>query len=71
MTFDPTQFRELYPWQGRMLDVGGGVRMHYLDKGTGEPLIMLHGNPTWSFFWRHLVQGLSPRHPVPVPAHDP
>lgn len=69
MTFDPTQFRELYPWQGRMLDVGGGVRMHYLDTGTGEPLVMLHGNPTWSFFWRHLVQGLSPRHRVIVPDH--
>src|SRR6185436_8395698 len=60
VTFDVTPFRDLYPWTGAMLDVGGGVRMHYLDEGPrdGEPLVMLHGNPTWSFFWRHLVAGL-------------
>ena len=75
MTFDVTPFRSLYPWEGGMLDVGGGVRMHYLDEGpdernpTAEPLVMLHGNPTWSFFWRHLVAGLSPTHRVIVPDH--
>lgn len=35
MTFDVTPFRSLYPWEGHYLDVGGGVRMHYLDEGAG------------------------------------
>jgi pimeloyl-ACP methyl ester carboxylesterase len=68
-TFDITPFRALYPWEGRQVDVGGGVRMHYLDEGAGEPLVMLHGNPTWSFYWRHLVSGLSSSYRTIVPDH--
>lgn len=30
--------------------------MHYVDEGDGAPLLMVHGNPTWSFYWRRLVQ---------------
>ncbi|MEX2381328.1 MAG: alpha/beta fold hydrolase [Opitutales bacterium] len=33
--------------------------MHYLDEGSGEPILMLHGNPTWSFYYRNLVKDLS------------
>lgn len=69
MTFDIAPYRSLYPWQGHHLDVGGGVRMHYLDEGAGEPLVMLHGNPTWSFYWRHLVKGLSGSYRTIVPDH--
>ena len=35
-----------------------GISLHYLDEGKGDPVIMLHGNPTWSFFYRNLVLGL-------------
>lgn len=69
VTFDVTPLRAEYPWEGSWLDVGGGVRMHYLDEGSGDPLVMLHGNPTWSFYWRRLVAGLSPTHRVIVPDH--
>ena len=69
VTFDIAPYRELYPWQGQHLDVGNGVRMHYLDEGRGEPLVMLHGNPTWSFYWRNLVKGLSGTHRTIVPDH--
>jgi len=68
-TFDPAPFRSLYPWEGKRLDVGGGVRLHYLDEGRGEPLVMLHGNPTWSFHYRHLIHGLSGRYRTIVPDH--
>ncbi len=68
-TIDLAPFRALYPWDGKRLDVGKGVRMHYLDEGAGEPLVMLHGNPTWSFYWRHLVAGLSPSYRTIVPDH--
>ena len=36
----------------------GGHRLHYLDEGAGEPLLFVHGNPTWSFYWRNLILGL-------------
>ena len=35
-----------------------GCRLHYVDKGVGPPLLMLHGNPTWSFLYRHLIGDL-------------
>lgn len=33
----------------------GGLRIHYCDQGQGELVVMLHGNPTWSYFYRHLI----------------
>jgi cis-3-alkyl-4-acyloxetan-2-one decarboxylase len=47
----------------------GGLKLHYLDEGTGEPVVMLHGNPTWSFYFRHLVDSLRGTHRVIVPDH--
>ncbi|NZA24768.1 alpha/beta fold hydrolase [Luteimonas sp. SJ-92] len=49
-----------YPFTGRRLEVRPGIAMHYLDEGPrdGEVVLMLHGNPSWSFYWRHLVLGL-------------
>jgi haloalkane dehalogenase len=44
---------------GRDLDLGGGLRYHYLDEGDAEPVVMLHGNPTWSFYYRKLVEALT------------
>ena len=69
MTFDIAPYRELYPWAPHFLDVGQGVKLHYLDEGQGETLVMLHGNPTWSFYWRHLVTAFSGTHRVIVPDH--
>ncbi|GHE15384.1 alpha/beta fold hydrolase [Streptomyces alanosinicus] len=46
-----------------------GVRQHYLDEGTGAPLLMLHGNPSWSYMWRHLVSELRAGHRCIVPDH--
>lgn len=66
----PASVREHYPWPGQYLRVGeGGHRLHYLDEGKGEPLLMVHGNPTWSFYWRTLVQGLQDRYRCVVPDH--
>jgi cis-3-alkyl-4-acyloxetan-2-one decarboxylase len=47
----------------------GGLKLHYLDEGSGEPVVMLHGNPTWSFYFRHLVDALRGSHRVIVPDH--
>ncbi|MEW4528525.1 alpha/beta fold hydrolase [Maioricimonas sp. JC845] len=47
-----------YPFASNELDFDG-VRYHYVDEGTGDPLLLVHGNPTWSFAWRHLIRDLS------------
>jgi pimeloyl-ACP methyl ester carboxylesterase len=57
-----------YPFAGRFLDLGG-VRYHYLDEGRGDPVVMLHGNPTWSFYYRNLVLGLRDGYRTIVPDH--
>lgn len=61
--------RELYPFEGRYFDRGAGVRMHYLDEGEGPPVVMVHGNPTWSFYYRQLVLALRDGHRCIVPDH--
>jgi haloalkane dehalogenase len=59
---------DLYPFTGRFLDLQG-LRYHYLDEGRGEPVVMLHGNPTWSFFYRDLVAALRSGYRAIVPDH--
>src|SRR5262249_45478160 len=59
---------DLYPFEGRSLDLRG-LRYHYLDEGAGEPLVLLHGNPTWSFFYRDLIRGLRDRYRLIAPDH--
>jgi len=54
-------WRDLYPFESRFLSVGRH-RLHYLDEGAGEPLLFVHGNPTWSFYWRNLILGLRDRY---------
>ena len=61
--------RAEYPFEGRVLTLPSGHRMHYLDEGTGPPLLMLHGNPTWSFYYRTLVLGLRDSYRCIAPDH--
>ncbi len=65
---DAPIWRELYPFESHDAEVAGR-RMHYLDEGTGPPLLMVHGNPTWSFYWRNLVTAFRERYRVIVPDH--
>jgi haloalkane dehalogenase len=51
---------KLFPFESRFLDVGG-ANVHYIDEGDGPVFLALHGNPTWSFLYRHIVQGLKDR----------
>jgi haloalkane dehalogenase len=50
----------LFPFESHFLDVAG-CRVHYIDEGIGPPLLLLHGNPTYSFLYREIVQRLSSR----------
>lgn len=60
----------LYPFSSHWLDLDG-LRYHYLDEGPRDapPILMLHGNPTWSFYYRTLIPGLSSRYRVIAPDH--
>ena len=51
-------FAAEYPFASHWAEVDGHV-MHYVDEGQGPVLLMVHGNPTWSFAWRHLISSLS------------
>src|SRR4051794_37968170 len=51
---------EMYPFEDRWATVDGSP-VHYVDEGNGPPLLMLHGNPTWSFTWRDVIKGLTSR----------
>lgn len=60
-----------YPFTPARFDVRPGIALSYLDEGPrdGEVVVMLHGNPSWSFYWRHLVLGLRDRYRCIVPDH--
>lgn len=55
-----------YPFESHFIELPMG-RMHYVDEGEGEPILMLHGNPTWSFLYRHLIKGLSGKYHCVAP----
>lgn len=48
----------LYPFEHKYLHWEDGTRIHYVDEGEGELLLMLHGNPTWSFLYRKMITKL-------------
>lgn len=59
-------WRRLYSFTPKELIVGG-FRLRYLDEGRGPPVLCVHGNPTWSFYWRRLVLSLREAHRVVAP----
>ena len=65
MTVD---IRKHYPFTGHRLDLDG-ISYHYLDEGAGDPVVMVHGNPSWSFYYRNLVLALRDRYRCIVPDH--
>jgi len=61
--------REAYPFESRWMELPGGSRMHYVDEGTGDPLLFVHGTPTWSFEWREVIRALTPAVRCIAPDH--
>lgn len=57
----PPDWRSLYPFQPHELALGS-LRYHYVDEGQGDPLLFVHGNPTWSFYWRNLIAAFRDRY---------
>ena len=54
----PENIRRQWPYQPRYARVNGW-RMHYIDEGSGDPVVLLHGNPTWGFLYRDFVAPLT------------
>jgi haloalkane dehalogenase len=59
----------LYPFEGKRLRLERGHELHYLDEGSGDPILMVHGNPTWSFYYRDVVTALASKNRCIVPDH--
>jgi pimeloyl-ACP methyl ester carboxylesterase len=57
-----------YPFTPKTLAINGHT-LSYLDEGSGPAIVMLHGNPTWSFYYRKLVRSLRSEFRVIVPDH--
>ena len=49
-----------FPFQPNYVEQDG-LRMHYLDEGEGKPVLLLHGEPTWSFLYRKIIPRLTGR----------
>ena len=51
---------DMYPFESKFLTTPSGHRMHFVDEGEGEgePIVFVHGNPAWSFEFRHLIERL-------------
>lgn len=58
----------MLPYQSRYAQVAG-YKMHYLDEGAGPVVILLHGNPTWCFYYRNLFRELRQYFRVIAPDH--
>ncbi|MEI8347188.1 MAG: alpha/beta fold hydrolase [Pseudomonadota bacterium] len=65
----PEWLNKLYPFKSHYFKLPNDLVMHYLDEGQGAPILMLHGNPTWSFYYRNLVVEFSKCNRVIVPDH--
>jgi pimeloyl-ACP methyl ester carboxylesterase len=57
-----------YDFRSHFVEIDG-LRMHYLDEGQGDTVVMLHGNPNWSFYYRNLIHALRDRYRCLVPDH--
>ncbi|MBN1947544.1 MAG: alpha/beta fold hydrolase [Bradymonadales bacterium] len=60
--------REEYPFESHYFQVPAG-NLHYVDEGRGEPVVMIHGNPTWSFLYRNLIKRLRSEYRCIAPDH--
>ncbi|WP_170178522.1 alpha/beta fold hydrolase [Flammeovirga pectinis] len=60
--------RKEYPFKSNYIELPMG-NMHYLDEGEGDPIVMVHGNPGWSFEFRNIVKQMSKTNRCIVPDH--
>lgn len=59
--------RQAYPFATRTVRLSSGYGMHYVDEGSGDPILFVHGTPSWSFEWRQVIRALSATHRCVAP----
>ena len=71
MTAIPGLDTSLYPFDSHYHKLDSGHCMHFVDEGPvdGPPVVMVHGNPTWSFYYREVIRNLSDCHRCLAPDH--
>lgn len=67
----PAEIRKLYPFASKFIKLENELSMHYIDEGenSNDTLVMLHGNPSWSFYYRRLIEHFRKNHRVIAPDH--
>ena len=60
---------DMYPFESRFFTTPSGHHMHFVDEGKGEPVVFVHGNPSWSFEFRRLIEGLRSEFRCVAPDH--
>ena len=65
---NPADYTDLYPFRSHYLD-RNGLDYHFIDKGRGDPIVMVHGNPTWSFYFRQMIKAFSRDYRTIAPDH--
>ncbi|WP_456387274.1 alpha/beta fold hydrolase [Desulfolithobacter sp.] len=58
-----------YPFRPKRYQLGDGAVMSYVDEGLGDVVVMVHGNPSWSYLYRDLVSALAPGYRCIAPDH--
>lgn len=67
----PTEIKSLYPFHIQRYETLPGIFQSYVDEGNSEneAILLIHGNPTWSFFYRNLISGLKKNYRIIAPDH--
>jgi haloalkane dehalogenase len=65
----PENLKTEYPFESKTLELRSGHRLNYVDEGSGPVVVMVHGNPTWSFYYRDVIKKLQDGFRVIVPDH--
>ncbi len=65
----PKYLKKEYPFQQNSFALPNGHNINYVDHGEGAPILMVHGNPTWSFYFRNMITNLSDDYRVIAPDH--
>ena len=68
LTIKHETFEGTFPFPPQYHSVHG-FAMHFVDEGSGEPVVMLHGDPTWGYLYRHFIPTLSQKYRCLVPDH--
>ncbi len=61
-------FENTWPFAPRFTEAAG-FRQHFIDEGSGRPVLLLHGQPTWGYIYRNFIPALAATHRVVVPDH--